>query len=81
MILLDTMMPVMDGCATLRALLSEPVTSLIPVIFLTARGNPPEVARLKGLGAAGVLIKPFNPRTLADDVRAILALTVAARPA
>jgi CheY-like chemotaxis protein len=80
-ILLDMMMPVMDGCATLQALLSQPATAAIPVIFLTAKGNPPEVERLKALGAAGVLIKPFNPRTLADEVRGILSLSAATRPA
>jgi CheY-like chemotaxis protein len=80
-ILLDMMMPAMDGCATLRALLSQPATAAIPVIFLTAKGNAPDVARLKGLGAAGVLIKPFNPRTLADEVRGILAQGAAMRPA
>ena len=72
-ILLDMMMPIMDGSETLRALRADPATSAIAVIFLTAKTSASEVARMKGLGAAAVLFKPFDPRTLAADVRAILA--------
>jgi DNA-binding response OmpR family regulator len=72
-ILLDMMMPTMDGTATLAALRAQPATAGMPVIFLTAKVVGAEVDRLKALGAAGVLIKPFDPRTLAADVRALLA--------
>ena len=72
-ILLDMMMPVMDGSQTLAALRANPATATIPVIFLTAKTVVAEVQRMKALGAAGVLIKPFNPRTLPSDVRALLA--------
>jgi CheY-like chemotaxis protein len=71
-ILLDMMMPTMDGVATLAALRSEPATAMTPVIFLTARALGGEVERLRALGAAGVLIKPFDPRTLSQDVRALV---------
>jgi two-component system OmpR family response regulator len=71
-ILLDMMMPVMDGLETLAALRSQPATAMTPVIFLTAKGAGDEVERMTSLGAAGVLIKPFDPRTLSRDVRAVL---------
>ena len=71
-ILLDMMMPVMDGSQTLAALRSQPATATTPVIFLTAKAVHVEVERMRALGAAGVLIKPFDPRTLAADVRALL---------
>ena len=69
-ILLDMMMPMMDGMATLDALRAQSATVLTPVIFLSAKSH--EVDRLKTLGAAGILSKPFDPRTLADDVRALI---------
>jgi DNA-binding response OmpR family regulator len=71
-ILLDVMMPAMDGSATLAALRSQPATSATPVIFLTAKARRVEIERLRGLGAAGVLTKPFDPRTLPADVRALV---------
>lgn len=72
-ILLDMMMPTMDGSATLAALRLHPATATTPVIFLTAKTVAAEVDRMRALGAAGVLTKPFNPRTLAADVRALIA--------
>ena len=71
-ILLDMMMPAMDGSATLAALRSQPATATTPVIFLTAKAMRTEIERLRALGAAGVLIKPFDPRTLPGDVRALV---------
>ncbi|HXG72332.1 MAG TPA: response regulator [Gemmatimonadaceae bacterium] len=71
-ILLDMMMPMMDGSQTLAALRSQPATALTPVIFLTAKAVHVEVEQMRALGAAGVLIKPFDPRTLSGDVRALL---------
>ncbi|HXO20926.1 MAG TPA: response regulator [Thermoanaerobaculia bacterium] len=71
-ILLDVMMPGEDGPATLAALRADPATAAIPVIFLTAKAMTSEVERLKRLGAAGVVTKPFNPVTLALEIRAIL---------
>lgn len=71
-ILLDMMMPSMDGSATLAALRSQPATATMPVIFLTAKAMRTEIDRLMALGATGVLIKPFDPRTLSMDVRALI---------
>ena len=71
-ILLDMMMPTMDGLETLAALRSQPATARTPVIFLTAKALGDEVERMAALGAAGVLIKPFDPRTLSEDVRALV---------
>lgn len=71
-ILLDVMMPVMDGSATLAALRAQPATAATPVIFLTAKAMRVEIERLRGLGAAGVMTKPFDPRTLPADVRALV---------
>jgi CheY-like chemotaxis protein len=79
-ILLDMMMPTMDGLQTLAALLAQPATARTPVIFLTAKAVGSDVERLTALGAAGVLIKPFDPRALSDNVRAIVSSTVTSGP-
>ena len=71
-ILLDMMMPGMDGAATFRALRESDDTRAIPVVFLTAKAMKSEVQRLKELGAKGVMLKPFDPMTLASDIRTIL---------
>ena len=71
-ILLDVMMPGMDGPATLAALRADPATASIPVLFLTAKAMASEVERLLRLGALGVLTKPFDPLTLAAQVRRAL---------
>jgi CheY-like chemotaxis protein len=72
-ILLDMMMPGMDGAATFLALRADEATAAIPVVFLTAKAMLSEVRRLEALGAKGVVLKPFNPMTLADEIRTILA--------
>jgi len=71
-ILLDLMMPEMDGVATFEALRSDDETRSIPVLFITAKAMPAEIRRLKTLGALDVIIKPFDPMTLASAVREIL---------
>jgi CheY-like chemotaxis protein len=71
-ILLDMMMPGLDGLATFQALRSDPETSAIPVVFLTAKAMSAEVERLRGLGARGVLIKPFDPMALPRLLRELL---------
>jgi two-component system, OmpR family, response regulator len=71
-ILLDVMMPGIDGPSVLRALQEQPATAAIPVIFLTAKAMPAEIAFLKSLGATGVLAKPFDPMSLAASVRQML---------
>lgn len=72
-ILLDMMMPGMDGAATFRALRESPETASIPVVFLTAKAMASEVRRLEELGAKAVILKPFDPMSLAADIRSILA--------
>ncbi|MFO0589570.1 MAG: response regulator [Polyangiaceae bacterium] len=74
-ILLDVMMPGMDGPATLAELREVRETAAIPVIFLTAKAQRHEVERYRMLGAAGVLTKPFDPMTLPDEVRSIIEST------
>ncbi len=71
-ILLDLMMPEMDGVETLSRLREDARTATIPVIFLTAKALPSEIERLRRLGALDVVVKPFNPMTLADELRTIL---------
>jgi len=71
-ILLDVMMPVMDGPATLAGLLANPGTASIPVIFMTARAQARELDRFRLLGAVGTIAKPFEPMTLAASVRKFL---------
>jgi two-component system, OmpR family, response regulator len=71
-ILMDLYMSVMDGTMALAELKRSPSTAAIPVIFLTAAANSKEIARLKSLGAVGVIAKPFDPGTLSDRVQAIL---------
>jgi CheY-like chemotaxis protein len=74
-ILLDVMMPDMDGPATLSELKSDPKTRDIPVIFLTAKTQTAERSRLASLGAAGIMTKPFDPLKLASEVAATLNWT------
>jgi CheY-like chemotaxis protein len=72
-ILLDVMMPVMDGAATLGHLQSNPRTAEIPVVFMTARAQSRELDLFRSLGAVGVIPKPFDPMALAASVRAHIA--------
>ena len=71
-ILLDWMMPEMDGPEVCRRLKSDPTTSDIPVIFLTARSQQSEIARGLALGAAGYIVKPFDALALGAQVREML---------
>jgi CheY-like chemotaxis protein len=73
LILLDVMMPGMNGPETLARLRAIPATATTPVVFLTARVQAEEVAELRALGAAEVLSKPFDPMTLSDQLRRIWA--------
>jgi CheY-like chemotaxis protein len=72
LILLDVMMPEMDGPTTLTHLRKNPQTSDIPILFMTARAQTREVEYIISLGAQGVISKPFDPMTLAFVVRAHL---------
>jgi CheY-like chemotaxis protein len=71
LILLDVMMPGMDGPAFLAHLRQQPEMDTIPVIFMTARVQPAEIARFTNLGALDVIAKPFDPLALAGQVRSI----------
>ena len=71
LVLLDVMMPNMDGPTTLQQMRASPQLQAIPVIFMTAKAMPQEVARFRALGAAAVIAKPFDPMLLAEHVFAI----------
>jgi CheY-like chemotaxis protein len=71
MILLDVMMPGMDGPTTLKALQGFPALVDVPMAFMTAKVQPSEIAHLKSLGVRDVIAKPFNPLTLAAQITAI----------
>jgi CheY-like chemotaxis protein len=71
LILMDVMMPGMDGPSTLQTLRANPATSGFPVIFMTAKVQSHEIARFINLGALGVIAKPFDPMTLASTIRSL----------
>jgi two-component system, OmpR family, response regulator len=73
LILLDVMMPGMDGKATFEKLQEIPELAKIPVVFMTAKVQIHEIDFYLKLGAAGVITKPFDPMTLAGDVQNIWA--------
>jgi two-component system OmpR family response regulator len=72
LILLDAMMPVLDGPATIARLREDPATAAIPVIFLTARVQPQEIQSYLEIGALGVIRKPFDAMALPLEVERIL---------
>ena len=71
-ILLDVMMPGMDGPATARELKGRAETAGIPIVLLTAKVQAADRRRFDDLGVAGILSKPFDPMTLADEVAGVL---------
>ena len=71
LILLDVMMPLMDGTDVIQALRKIPELADTPVVFMTAKVQPHEVQEFLSLGAAGVIAKPFDPMTLAAKITAI----------
>ncbi len=71
-ILLDAMMPELDGYETCRRLKADPATADIPVIFLTARAQRGEQDSALELGAIACLTKPFDPLTLAGELMVVL---------
>ena len=73
LILLDVMMPDMDGPETLKRLADSPLTASIPVAFITARTQTHQVERYLAMGAVGVIAKPFDPMALAGEVKNLLA--------
>ena len=73
LVLLDVMMPDMDGPETLLSLRKVPGGAEVPAIFMTAKVQPNEIAKLKGLGALGVIPKPFDPMKLPETIQTIWA--------
>jgi len=71
-ILLDVMMPGMDGPTTFRELRKNPVTAKIPVLLLTAKVQGADQRRFADLGVEAVLLKPFDPLTLATQMEKVL---------
>lgn len=71
LLLLDVMMPGMDGPSTLAALRALPATRTTPVIFMTAKVQVAEVALYRALGALDVIGKPFDPMQVSADIRRI----------
>ena len=71
-ILLDVMMPGMDGPTTFRELRKNPATEKIPVLLLTAKVQSSDQRRFADLGVESVLFKPFDPLTLADQISSVL---------
>ena len=71
LLLLDVMMPEMDGPTTLQSLRKLDITAETPVIFMTAKVQPQEVEQYKSLGALDVIAKPFDPMQLSEQVRKI----------
>jgi len=75
MIILDVMMPGLDGEETFQKLREIEGFAKTPIVFMTARASDQDFKRLRDLGAADVLVKPFDPMTLPDQVREIWART------
>ncbi|NEP20027.1 MAG: response regulator [Leptolyngbya sp. SIO4C1] len=71
-ILLDMMMPEMDGRTTLQKLKANPETADIPVILVTAKARPLEPSEIESASVVAVLAKPFRPLELAGQIRALL---------
>lgn len=69
LVLVDVMMPIMDGIQTLANLRLMPQAKETPVIFMTARAQMHEQASYLELGALGVIVKPFDPMTVSDNIK------------
>jgi len=73
LVLLDWMMPGMDGPTLFRRMKEQPETSGFPVVFITAKASQAELDELIRMGAAGTISKPFSPKDLPDQLREIWA--------
>ena len=73
MVMLDWMMPKMDGPTLFRQMKLRPETSSLPVVFITAKASQSELDELLRLGAVGAISKPFSPKDLPEQLRAIWA--------
>ncbi len=71
LVMLDWMMPAMDGPTLFRKMQGDPEVADLPVIFITAKASPRELEELVRLGAKGTISKPFSPKDLPDQLRAL----------
>lgn len=71
LVMLDWMMPLMDGPAVLRKMREHAQTKHLPVVFITAKASQRELDELRAMGAAGTISKPFSPKDLPDQLRSI----------
>jgi len=71
LVMLDWMMPVMDGPAVLRKIRETAALKDLPVVFITAKASQRELDELRAMGAVGTISKPFSPKDLPDQLRAI----------
>lgn len=73
LVVLDLMMPVMDGMEVCRRMRNDPRFQRVPIIMLTARAQPADIERGFAQGATDYVVKPFSPRELLSRVRGVLA--------
>jgi two-component system, OmpR family, response regulator len=73
LVMLDWMMPGMDGPTLFRKMKTLPETASLPVVFITAKATHRDMDELLALGAAGTISKPFSPKDLPDQLRSIWA--------
>jgi two-component system OmpR family response regulator len=73
LVMLDWMMPKMDGPTLFRQMKLRPETSSLPVVFITAKASQRDLDELIAIGAVGAISKPFSPKDLPDQLRAIWA--------
>jgi len=71
LVMLDWMMPGMDGPTLFRKMKETPEVSDLPVVFITAKASQKELDELRNLGAVGTISKPFSPKDLPEQLRAI----------
>ena len=71
LVMLDWMMPGMDGPALYRKMLETPEVKSLPVVFITAKASERELNELRTMGALGTISKPFSPKDLPDQLRAL----------
>ena len=71
LVMLDWMMPGMDGPTLFKKMREVPETKALPVVFITAKASQRELDELRSLGAAGTISKPFSPKDLPEQLRAI----------
>lgn len=71
LLLLDVMMPGMDGVSTLKELRKQPGLEKVPAMFMTAKVRPSEIEQLRKEGAIDVIPKPFDPMTLSENLKSL----------